>query len=181
MRAAHLGVVLLALLGSVAAEGAEPQAGAEPRAPRLTAYVRTGLGLYLSETRTQGGVGGGVGVRATLSELFILQVDTTYLMGLGNSMELRVGAGVQRPGTYTPAALLVLSGMAGDSLRFLTPEHPSPKEGPALTLGLQLAPLRFTHQGLQVSVLELGVGLAPELPGLGVAWQVGLLEAGTSF
>jgi hypothetical protein len=183
MKPALLGLAL-ALSGTLALAQeptAAPAASSEPPAHRLTVYARSGLSVYLSDARTAGGVGGGFGVRDTLEDRFILQADASYLLALGNAVEVRVGAGVQRRGTYTPAALLVLSGLMGNQLRFLTPAHPSPVEGPALSLGLQLAPLRFTHEGLQLSVLELGVGVGSDLPGTGVAWHVGLLEVGTSF
>lgn len=157
-----------------------PAASGAP-AHRLTLYARSSMSAYFSQARTLGGVGGGFGVRDTLDERFILQADASYLMALGNALEVRVGAGLQRRGTYTPAVLLVLSGLMGSGLRFFTPEHPSPVEGPALSLGLQLAPLRFTHEGMQFSLLELGAGVGSDLPGTGMAWHVGLLEVGTSF
>ncbi|QRN94796.1 hypothetical protein JRI60_37635 [Archangium violaceum] len=170
---------LLALLGSTpaAAEGVS-----ESPAHRFTVYAHSGAGIYLSDTRTLGGIGGGVGVRDTLDDRFILQADLGYLGAIGNAAQVRVGAGLQRRGMYTPAALLVLTGMVGSGLHFLTPEHPTPISGPLFTLGVQLAPLRFTTPtGMQVSVLELGLGASPELPGLGLSYQVNLLEVGTSF
>jgi len=171
--------LLLALVGSPALAQA-PSAEAPP-GHRFTLYTRSGLGLYLSEARTVGGVGGGFGVRDTLDGRFLLQADASYLMGLGNVLEVRLGAGIQRRGTYTPAALLLVSGLMGDQLRFLSPGHPSPVHGPTLALGMQLAPVRFTHQGMQLSVLEFGVGVGSDLPGAGVALHLGLLEVGCVF
>jgi hypothetical protein len=46
---------------------------------------------------------------------------------------------------------------------------------------VSIAPLRFSHQGTQVSLLELGVGVGTDLPGTGMSWQLGLVEAGVSF
>jgi hypothetical protein len=175
MNALKAAPLLLALVGS--------HALAQEPAPahQLTLYTRTALGLFLSDARTAGGVGGGLGVRDTLHGRFLLQADASYLLGLGNALEVRLGAGLQRQGTYTPAALLTLSGVMGDQLRFLSDAHPSPARGPALALGVQLAPLRFTHQGMQVSVLELGAGVGPEWPGTGVSLSLGLLEVGCVF
>ena len=77
--------------------------------------------------------------------------------------------------------LVTFSAVVGDRLTFLTPEHLTPVKGPAVALGLSVAPLRFTQQELQLSLLEFGVGVGTDLPGLGWAWQLGLLEVGTSF
>jgi hypothetical protein len=94
-------------------------------------------------------------------------------------LALRVGAGVQRRGA--PAALMNLTGLFGDRLGFLTPEHPSPVEGPALGLGLTLAPARFTLGNTQVSLLELGVGLGTDRPGLGLLYGLTLLEVSVAL
>ena len=148
---------------------------------RFTLYGRAGGMLYLSNAMTTGGVGGGVGLRDTIQDRFILQADLNYLMVIGNVGALRLGAGLQRSGTYTPAVLVTLTLVMGDRLTFLTPEHPTPLRGPAVALGLSVAPLRFTQGGLQLSLLELGVGAGTDLPGLGLSWQLALLEAGTTF
>lgn len=183
MRSAGPRFLSLLLLLTTAAARAESGAegGGAPSGYQLTVYGRAGAMVYLSDTRTTGGVGGGVGLRGTLQERFILQADVSYLTGIKNVAALRLGAGIQRRGTYTPAVLLNLSALMGDRLAFLTPEHPTPPRGPAMTLGVSVAPLRFSHEGTQVSLLELGVGLGSELPGTGVSWQLGLLEVGVSF
>ena len=174
-------LVLLANGGAQAQEAAPADEGMPPSAHRLTFYSRAGALVYLSSAMTTGGAGGGVGVRDTLHDRFILQADLNYLMVLGNAAALRLGAGLQRGGTYTPAVLLSFTTVVGDRLTFLTPEHPTPVRHPAMSLGLSVAPLRFTHEGMQLSVLELGVGVGTDLPGLGMTWQLGLLEVGTSF
>lgn len=170
--------LLAGVLVLSAAGGARAQEAVEHH---VTFYSRAGGQVYLSEARTTGGLGGGVGVRDTLGERLILQADLSYLMMLGNVGVLRLGAGLQRPGTYTPAVLLTLSTFFGDRLAFLSPAHPTPVGNAALALGVSLAPVRFTHQGFQVSVLELGVGVGSDLPGLGLSYQLGLLEIGTTF
>lgn len=148
---------------------------------RLSAYCTSDVRVYLSSARTMGGLGGGVGIRDTLDDRFIFQADLGYLGFAGNVAALRVGAGVQRRGLYTPAALLTLSALLGDSLSFLTPEHPTSVVGPAMSLGVMLAPLRFTLDGAQVSLLQLGVGVGTDWPGLGVSYSLGLLEVGAMF
>ena len=177
---------LLVVLTAGSTRAAQDESSSEPRGflpegHQLTLYGRmTGM-AYLSDARTQGGVGGGLGVRDTLNERFILQADLSYLTLIGNVAALRLGAGVQRRGTYTPAVLVTLTTLMGTHLSFLNAEHPTPVRGPAVALGVNLSPLRFTHQGLQFSLLELGVGVGNDLPGWGLAFQLGLLEVGTTF
>ncbi|MGZ3461134.1 MAG: hypothetical protein ACXU86_21815, partial [Archangium sp.] len=62
-----------------------------------------------------------------------------------------------------------------------TAARSTPAVGPALTVGLQLAPLRFTHSGMQFSLFELGVGVGSEWPGRGVSVNLTLVETGISF
>jgi hypothetical protein len=176
MRRFQLARLLACVLVTLAAGGARAQG-----AHQLMFYGRTGGQVYLSSARTQGGLGAGVGLRDTIRERFILQGDLSYLMMLGNVGLLRLGAGVQRRGTYTPAVLLTLSTLVGDRLAFLTSEHPTPLQGPTMALGVSIAPLRFTHEGLQLSLLELGVGVGSDLPGWGLSYQLGILEVGTTF
>lgn len=172
-----MGLALL-LLGTRA--GAQPEP-TEPRPLQFTLYGQSAAWVYLSEARTMGGVGGGLGLRATFQERAFVQAELHYLLGIGNTAALRLGAGVQRRGTYSPAVLLSVSALLGDGLTFLTPQHPTPVRGPAVSLGVSVAPLRWRSDGLHLSVLELGAGLGTDLPGRGVAIQLGLLEVGTSF
>jgi|GEM_PF-1711405 len=179
-------VLACALVSLVAGEaqaqgGSSPEGRLLPEGHQLTFYGHIAGRVYLSDARTQGGVGGGVGVRDTLHERFILQADLNYLMMVGNVGALRLGAGVQRRGTYTPAALLTLTTLFGSHLSFLSAEHPTPVRGPGVALGVSLAPLRFSRAGMQLSLLELGVGIGNDLPGWGVSYQLGLLEVGTNF
>lgn len=148
---------------------------------RFSLYTTAGAQVYLSDQRTLGGVGGGLGVRDTLDGRFLFQADFSYLSLLGNAGSVRVGAGVQRRGLWAPAALLTVTSLFGEHLSFLTPEHPRPVPGPAVSLGVTLAPVRFDLREVQVSVLQLGIGVGSDFPGLGVHYSVGLLEAGVSF
>ena len=165
----------LGLMGSARAES-PPESG-----HRFSAYVTTGAQVYLSDARTVGGVGGGLGLRDTVNDRLLLQADFSYLSLLGNAASVRVAAGVQRSGRYAPAALLTLSTLFGEHLTFLTTEHPTRVPGPALALGVMLAPVRFDLHSVQVSVLQLGVGVGSDLPGLGVQISLGLLEAAATF
>jgi hypothetical protein len=170
-----LGLGFLGTAGSARAE--------ESPASRhqLSAYATAGAQVYLSNARTIGGVGGGIGLRDTIDGRFILQADLSYLSMLGNTASLRVGAGIQRRGTWTPAALLTVTTLFGDRLSFLTPEHPTRIAGPAVSLGATLAPVRFEFESMQLSLLQLGVGAGSDLPGLGLHYSVGLMEVGASF
>lgn len=144
-------------------------------------YLRTGARGYLSDARTMGGVGGGVGVRAQLGAPFFAQADLSYLTQIGNVADLRLGFGVQRSGTWAPSARLSVGSLFGDRLSFLTEAHPTPLRGPVLSLGIAIAPLRWTHGTTTVSVFELELGVGSDLPGLGLAVGVGLLETAFRF
>lgn len=148
---------------------------------RFGAYLRSGVTVHLAPSQTMGGIGGGAGVRLFVSKLWIAQADLNYLTLVGNVGEIRFGAGIQRPGTWTPAALATISMLIGERLSFRTVEHPWPSVGPVVTGGILLAPLRFTHANRTISVLELGIGAKPDFPGTGITYSLGLLEIGTVF
>jgi hypothetical protein len=158
-----------------------PAGEAVPPRHQFSLYARSGATLYLSPARTQGGVGGGFGLRDTVDGRWLLQADASGLTGLGSALAVRVGAGVQRQGWWTPAAMVSLTGLFGDRLDFLTPEHPLPVEGPSVGVGLTLAPARFALGRAQVSVLELGVGVGTDRPGLGLLYGLTLLEVGVAL
>jgi hypothetical protein len=186
IRASKPRLATLALLVGALLVGAPREALAEePATPKgvhqFSVYFHAGALAYLSDARTIGGAGGGIGIRDTLYDRFILQADVSYLQVLGNVMGLRLGAGVQRQGTYRPAVLLSFATLVGDDLSFLTPAHPRPLAGPAMSLGVTVAPLRFALNGTEVSVLELGLGVGSDLPGLGLTYNLGLLEVGLRF
>jgi hypothetical protein len=170
----------LVLAGSARAETGASAAPAHPH--QLSLYLRgTGM-VYLSSARTMGGAGGGIGVRDTVDERYILQADVSTLGLLGKVLALRAGVGMQwGTGTWRPAALLSLTALAGDRLAFLTSQHPTPLKGPAVSLGVSASPARFSLGTTQLSLLELGVGVGPELPGAGLALHVGLVEVSASF
>ncbi len=163
------------------ASSPEPAAETVPPRHQLSVYVRSGASLYLSDARTQGGVGGGLGVRDTVDGRWLLQADVNALTGLGSALAVRVGAGIQRRGWCSPAAMVTLTGLFGERLDFFIPQHPLSVDGPALALGLTLAPLRFQFERTQVSVLELGLGVGTDRPGLGLLYGLTLLEVGVTF
>lgn len=168
--------VALALLASSAV--------AEPSSPRdhdVSVFLGSNVLAYLSSSRTIGGVGGGVGIRDTLQDRFLLQADLSYLAMIGNVLALRVGAGVQRSGVYTPAALLKLSVLFGDHMNFLSEQHPTPVQWPAASLGVDIMPLRFSLNGTQISLLALGVGVGTDMPGLGLTYHLGIAEIAASL
>jgi hypothetical protein len=176
------GVLALAL--GLAVAGTPGSASAEETpAPRhrLSVYVTSGALAYLSEAQTIGGLGGGLGLRDTLDERFIFQADVSYLGYIRNAAALRLSAGAQLRGPYAPAALLTLTTLMGERLSFLTPEHPTRITAPAVSLGVTLAPVRFDLPQVQISVLQLGVGVGSDFPGLGLSYSLGILEVGARF
>lgn len=175
-RAALLWLLPLVLAGSARAGEADPQAG-----HHFSVYLHSGAQVYLSRARTMGGLGGGVGLRDTWNQRFLLQADVSYLFMVGNVTALRVATGYQHPGTYSPAVLLRTSLLLGNQLTFLQPELPATTVGPALSLGVAVAPLRFRVAGTQVSILELGISAGSDFPGLGLGYSLSLLEVSASL
>jgi len=185
-RALALGLLLGAALAhadapSDTAAAQSPEVTASAPHHRLTAYALAGAIAYLSSAQTMGGLGAGLGVRDTLDDRFLLQVDAQYLGYIGNTVALRAGAGVQLHGVWAPAALVTLSVLVGDRLAFYTPDHPSPLRTPNASLGILLEPVRFTLPEVEVSLLQLGLGVGTDLPGLGLAYTLGLLAVGIRF
>lgn len=170
----------LVLAGNARAEDGASTAPAHQH--QLSLYLRgTGM-VYTSDARTIGGVGGGIGVRDTVDDRYLFQADVSTLGLLGKVLAVRAGAGLQwGTGTWRPAALLSVTALMGDRLNFLTTAHPTPLKGPAVSLGVSAAPVRFSLGATQLSLLELGVGVGPELPGAGLALHVGLVEVSASF
>lgn len=174
---AHALPWLLALLLAPAAAWCEPQQARGPfEGHQLSAFMGLGGSVYLSQARTMGGLGASVGVRDTVHGRWLLQAEVGQLVALGNVTALRLGAGVQLQGLYSPAVLLTVDALLGDRLAFFTPEHPAPLRGPAVSLGVLLAPLRFSRGPITVSLLQAGLGAGSDLPGLGLHWHLGLTE-----
>lgn len=186
----HLGLMTL-IFGAhslCAAEGHTEVA----KSPAVETYLRSSLTLYLSPSRTMGGVGGGFGVRlmpgagsdtdASRGPRLFVQTDVSGRMMIGQSLEVRLGLGVERAGFCSPAAMLFASGLFGDRLEFLIGENPTLTPGPALAVGLELHPLRFRHREgtaqFYGSALSLGLGVGYDAPALATEIQVGILELG---
>ncbi len=174
-------LVALGLVPATSRAADEQPAAEAPPAHRFSVYSRGGIQAYLSPTRSTGMFGGSFGVRDTIQGRFILQADVGYLMNFGNVVPVQVAAGIQRQGFYTPAALVTLTGFLGERVTFLDAEHPSVNRIPPIAAGVLLAPARFTLKGAQLSILEFGVGFSPEFPGLGMAYQLNLIDVGVSF
>jgi len=164
---------------ALAAERAEAAEGPASKEHSVGIYARTNGAVALTPARTAGGAGGGLGVRDVFRDWLILQADVAYLFGIGNLGELRAGAGIQLPGpdqTYQPAASLLVSLYFGEQLRFLSEEHPRPVWDPAVALGVELSPLRFTSERTRISVMAPGLGLVLDVPTVGPVVQLTALE-----
>lgn len=160
---------------------AAPQSVPSQERFQWTAYVRSGVTVHAAPSQSTGGVGGGAGVRMSFAKVWLAQADFNYLTLVGHVGELRLAGGIQRPGLWSPAALFNVSFLLGQRLSFRTPEHPWPTSAPIVTAGIVVAPLRFTQLHQTVSVLELGIGVKPDFPGVGVTYSLGLLEIGHVF
>ena len=94
--AAALSLVLM-LYAHTEATAGPPTPASGPHTPTsLEPVVSSGISLYLSDARTQGGFGPGAGVRAYFNSSCYIQVDTRYLLLLGQAMEVRLSAGLER-------------------------------------------------------------------------------------
>lgn len=144
-------------------------------------YGRMGFAGFSSSARTQAGIGGGVGVRDVLHGQWLLQADVSGLVGLGGLLEVRLGAGWQRPGFWSPSARLELSALLGQQVGFVRPGSESLPGSFTAALGAVLAPVRFSLSGACVSVLEVSVGAGPDPRGWGLRLGLTLLEIGTTF
>ena len=164
----------LPLIAALACAPALARAG-EGDSPSWSLTAHAGAQGYLSDGRTMGGYGGGFGLQVERGP-FLAGADAAYLFFIGNAAALRVSAGVQRPGLWSPALLLRASLLVGDQFTFFQPGGPILGAGPAFCVGLTAAPLRFTLSGAHVSVLQLGVGLGVDPTGLAVAPQLDVLE-----
>ena len=169
-------LALVALWSPALASADPPPTAAPSPSPRWYVTVATGAQAYLSPNRTMGGYGGGLGVRALFGKHLFAEADAAYLFEIGNVLALRVSAGLQRDGLWAPAALVSLGVLAGQQFTFFQPGGPTLGGVPAAWIGLAVAPLRFQLGRAQVSVLQLGLGVGTDLPGLGLAPQLQVLE-----
>ncbi|QRN98125.1 hypothetical protein JRI60_03355 [Archangium violaceum] len=180
--AASVAKVVTAALVAPVVLPATPPPPPPPPPDRVSVYLRGGGSLLVTPTRAMGGVGGGVGLRGVLKDRVILQVDVGYMGLLGNVREVRIGAGVQRGGTWSPSMLATVSVLRGDGLTLRTEGAPTSPRGPAGALAVVFAPFRFcSDRGSCVSLLEPGVGLGTDFATVGPIVHLGLLELGLAF
>ena len=156
---------------------------AEERSPhQLSAYLRTGGSLFLSDSRTMGGFAGGAGVRDVYRNRLVLQADLSYLTMMGHVGEARLGVGVQHSvRAWTPGATVTGTLLFGQKLAYRSETQPKASTGPAAALGVDLSPLRFCSQDRCVSLLDLGVGYGTDGVSGGMLYRVGLMELGVRF
>lgn len=166
-RATLFGLLLLA---------AGTATAAEPASSRWYAVATTGAQAYLSPNRTMGGYGGGLGARWVKDERYVLQADASYLVYLGNVASLRLSGGLQWPGTWSPAVLATAGVLLGNQFTFFQPDGPVLGNLPAPFLALSIAPLRFSTDAAQVSVLQLGLAGGTDFAGFGWGVQLTVLE-----
>jgi hypothetical protein len=95
--------------------------------------------LFLSDDVTAGGAGGGAGVQLTVRRLFLAQLDVSALWMFGNAVSTRLAAGVQRDGTWSPAAWISWGTLWGERMEFLHGDGRRPGI-PSWSLGLRVSP-----------------------------------------
>jgi hypothetical protein len=139
------------------AESTAPPAAAEPVFALRPLLVQNTV-LFRSERVTAGGFGGGIGLELAYRDRYLLAFDASALVGLGNTVAIHLLAGLQRSGTFCPAAWLGAGALIGDRLEFLTDEGTRPVF-PTWAVGVRGAPLRYQQEFGVFSVLELGAAL----------------------
>ena len=173
-----MGLVVMAMAAAMMI--AQPAAG-EPGSLGLELFIKSDAALFQSPARTAGGAGAALGIRRAFESGLFVHAEASYLLALGNTLGFRLGVGYQLPGFYSPAVLVAASALIGGGLRFVTPEHRTPVWWPAFSAGVTLAPLRFARGAARVSVLELGVELGSDFPGLATCFRLSILEIGLAF
>jgi hypothetical protein len=141
-------------------------------------YLRMGTSFYSSSERTMGGTGAAVGLSLVRGAV-LAQADVTILVGAGTVVEGCAGPGIARPGTWSPAVRASGCIMVGDRVSFPDADDLLPLQGPAVTLGTDLEPLRYTRDGTTLSALAPGIGLGTDLPGLGVELRLAFFTLST--
>jgi len=146
--------VSTALLVAIAL-GAAP-ADPSPRL-QLTPHVRQGLALHRSSSVLAGGVGGAVGAEVGWDERYLAAADVGLLWLLGNAGTVRLSVGVQRAGTWAPAAWLSGTVLFASRLELLDEQGDRPPL-PNWGLSLRASPLRLVNRTGIATVLEPGIG-----------------------
>ncbi len=170
---------MMLLLALVLAAEPGPALTAEP-STTWSVYGRSGASVQVSSARTIGGEGGGLGLQVSRGA-WLAEVEAAMLVGLGTVLDVQLGAGWQRRGKWSPAALLTVSLLAGSQTSVLTDAHPLPVKGPALSVGLKLELLRFVYGRVRTSALQLGGGIGTDFPGVAFSLRVTFIELGVSW
>lgn len=137
--------------------------------------AHSGGDFYLSQARTQAGLGGGVGIRLHWGTYWVAEGSFGILAGTGTVQVVRLAVGLERSGWYCPGVLVGARLFAGDSLRFLTEQHPNLIDGPVATVGLTLVPARFRAGQAELAVGSVYAGIGSDFPGFG--WSMGVTIA----
>ncbi len=137
-----------------------------------------GADLYLSDARTQGGIGGGLGARLSWRDRWLLEANGGFLAGAGQVQAARLAVGIQRSATFCPALLVGPRVLFGDAMHLLTPQHRWVLRSPTWSMGVTLVPARFRVQGTELAFGALYIGAGSDLPGLGLGYGITLLEVG---
>lgn len=155
--------------------------GAAPAEARLSVGLETLANVSLTQGRTQGGVGGALGVAWAFDANWQAQARVAWLWGLGSHTLVRVGAGWQRgEGTWRPLVRADLALGLGGALDFGVAGS-APSRAPTLGLVLGVSLLRFQLERVTVSLLELEVGLSTEFLSIGPRAGLGLLAVSVSL
>ncbi len=138
---------------------------------RFSLGVETIGSLSLTPSRTQGGVGGALDVSYAFTPSLHAHASVGWLVGVGSSSLVRLGAGWSRSGTWRPLFGADLEVGVGSALEFGgATVHPAGV--PTLALTARVALLRFEVGPCSLSGLELNAGPSTEF--VSVGWRLGV-------
>lgn len=162
-------LALLVCLGSSLALADAPE-------KRLSVGLKAMGGLSLTRARTQGGLGGAVSAGWALTPNLQLNGDFAWLVGLGSTTLLRLGAGWHPANPHwRPMVRADVELGFGGALDFSVGDSLPPR-GPTLGVTVGVAPLRWVFERCIVSVLELHGGFSTEFVAVGGRFSLSLLS-----
>lgn len=143
----------------------------------LTPVLIQNAMLFSSNRVSTGGAGGGLGLELEWNRRYLVQTDLTVLLSMGNTVAWRTAVGLERQGTWAPAAWATIGVILGDRVEVLAEDGRRPPL-PTWAAGVRGSALRFRNESGFVSIAELGVGTDF---GGGLWLELTILEAGARF
>jgi hypothetical protein len=149
---------------------------------RQEIYVPAGLVLYSSPSRLTVGVGGGLGYRYDLDEIWTVYTEgrTSYFSGSIGTLAAGI-TGQFSVGSWNPQFGIGAMLFFGDSIRVVGASGDVPSRA-AFAITTRISPLRFVRGRFSGSALSVDVGCGIDTAArCGLALSVALLDVGVRF